>query len=98
MYGEKDSNKYIRPLRERHPSTYKDFLKSKITQFEEGKGFFWTVRNLEGGFIGTANYNYFTPLQLHHCGVHLARAAWGQGYATEILEAIKSFAHKRNEL
>ncbi len=97
MYGEEDSNKYIRPLREREPSTYPDFLNIKLQQFEEGTGFFWTVRDRQGLFLGTANLNFFEPLQVRHCGVHLARAAWGKGYATEILLGIQQWAKSKGE-
>lgn len=92
MYAEKDSNLYIRPLREKDSSEYPKFLQTKLDQNEKGEGYFWTVRQKDGSFIGTANFNFFELLSIEHCGVHLSRNAWGQGYGTEILTGIRDFA------
>lgn len=95
MYAEKDSNLYIRPLREKDPQDYPDFLRLKQKQNEAQQGYFWTVRLNDGTFIGTANFNFFELLAIEHCGVHLSRTIWGQGYGTEILGGIRSFAKNK---
>jgi len=92
MYGELDSNKYIRPIRELHPDKYVAFLQSKVKLHQSGEGYFWSVFNREHGFIGTANFNQFASLNIEHVGIHLSRSIWGQGFGKEIGEALCRFA------
>ncbi|WP_421753038.1 GNAT family N-acetyltransferase [Croceimicrobium sp.] len=99
MYAEPDSNKYIRPLREKSLEEYQVFLEAKVKNNQRGQGYFFSVFAAEA-FIGTANFNYFEALKLEHVGVHLARAAWNKGYGTEILIRLKDLALEqgRNEI
>tara|TARA_Y100000589_G_C26887189_1_gene520516 strand:- start:74 stop:574 length:501 start_codon:yes stop_codon:yes gene_type:complete len=94
MYAELDSNKYIRPLREKTTEEYQIFLEGKVKNNQREQGYFFSVF-AEEVFIGTANFNYFEALKLEHVGVHLARSAWGKGYGTEILTRLKSLAQEQ---
>ncbi len=92
MYHEKDSNKYIRPLRNKTDQEYREFLEMKIRRNREGEHYFWALYTKDNQFLGSANLNYFTPFKLEHVGVHLSRNFWSQGYASGIINAILEFA------
>lgn len=100
MYQEPDSNKFIRPLRGKTEAEYLSFLNLKLSNNSKAKGYFLTVLNENQEVQGTANFNFFEPLQLEHIGVHLMRHAWGFGYGTEIIKALVKFAESkgRNEI
>lgn len=92
MYAEPETNKYIRPLRGKSKEEYLKFFRFKMEQNEQGLGYFWVVLKKDGSFLGTANFNHFSPFEVEHVGVHLARAFWSRGYGTEIVEALLQFA------
>jgi [ribosomal protein S5]-alanine N-acetyltransferase len=92
MYLEEDSNLYIAPLRDKSANQYREFLESKLDFNHRGAGYFFTVISEEGQCIGTANFNRFAALDIEHIGIHLKRAFWAQGYASEVLRALIEFA------
>lgn len=94
MYAEPDSNKYIRPLRNKTLEEYQEFFRFKLEQNQAELGFFWSVFDAEGSLIGTANFNHFAPFDIEHVGVHLSRRFWSQGYGTEIVETLLNYAHQ----
>jgi len=95
MYQEPDSNKFIRPLRGKTAAEYQSFLNLKLSNNSKANGYFLTVLDNNQEVLGTANFNYFEPLQLEHIGVHLMRNAWGCGYGTEIIKALLKFAESK---
>lgn len=92
MYAEPDSNKYIRPLRNKTLEEYQAFFEFKIEQNRAKLGFFWAVFDEAGDLIGSANFNHFPPFNIEHVGVHLSRQVWGKGYGTEIVKALLDYA------
>lgn len=94
MYQEPDSNKFIPPLRDKTPAEQLAFLQLKITQNNANNGLgTWSIRTkTTQQLIGTANVNEFPALDFVHLGIHLSRSIWGEGYATEIMHALKDYA------
>ena len=93
MYLEPDSNKFIPPLRNKSPEEYKDFLSGKIKNNNNSEGLgFWAVRTKENNrLIGTANLNRLKVLNLVHTGIHLRRADWNKGFASEIISELLDY-------
>lgn len=94
MYFEPDSNKFVPPLQNKSVAEYQALLQQKLLKNDQPKGHgIWTIREKDSEeFIGTANLNIQKTLQIRHLGAHLARAAWGKGYATEVLLRLKDYA------
>lgn len=94
MYLEPDSNKFVPPLQNKNAAEYLILLQKKVQKNNQPKGHgVWTIRtNDSQEFIGTANLNIQEILQLTHLGAHLKRAAWGKGYATEVLSILRDYA------
>lgn len=100
MYFEPDSNKFIPPLQNKSIEEYQAFLQKKVLKNNQPKGHgMWTIRLKDTQeFIGTVNLNILEVLQLTHLGAHLARAAWGKGYATEVLNILSHHGLKTLKL
>jgi len=100
MYFEADSNKFVPPLQNKSIAEYQALLQKKILHNNHPKGHgVWAIRLKDTQeFIGTANLNIQEVLELTHLGVHLTRATWGKGYATETLKALKDYALEILEL
>lgn len=100
MYFEPDSNKFIPPLQNKSIEEYQAFLQKKVLQGNHSKELgMWTIRLKDTQeFIGTASLNILEVLQLTHLGAHLARAAWGKGYATEVLKILSHHGLKTLKL
>lgn len=93
MYQEPDSNKYVRPLRDKTLDFYRSFLDNKRFLNNEELGFFTVVkRQNPKEVIGTVNVNIFKLLNLPQVGIHLRRKFWRQGYATELMAALLDYA------
>lgn len=94
MYLEPDSNQFVPPLQNKSIDEYRALLQQKLLKNNHPKGHgIWTIREKDSGkFIGTANLNIQKILQVTHLGAHLARAAWGKGYATEVLSRLRDYA------
>jgi RimJ/RimL family protein N-acetyltransferase len=59
-----------------------------IAQYREhGFGIWAVVEKATGGLIGSCGLKYLDNGPLIEVGYHLARAAWGKGYATEAATA-----------
>lgn len=100
MYLEPDSNQFVPPLQNKSIDEYRALLEQKLLKNNHPKGHgIWTIREKGSQkFIGTANLNIQKVLQLTHLGAHLARAAWGKGYATEVLLVLKEYAFQTLKL
>lgn len=98
MYLEPDSNKYVKPLKDKSTEFYTEFLNKKLVQNETSTGF-WIVRNkTTKEIIGTINLNFFEPIGGHHIGCHLKRENWNKGLATELLLNLMSHGIKEKGL
>lgn len=99
MCLEKDSFKYVTPLRDKSKEEYKEFITSKLevnAKFKV-KGY-WVVRSKENDdIIGTLNY-YPLPessgYTFSHIGAHFKRKYWGQGYSKELLSRLITYIHE----
>lgn len=100
MYLEPDSNKFVPPLQNKSVEEYQALLQKKAAKNNHPQGHgLWTIRTKDTAeFIGTTNLNVQESLQLTHLGAHLARAAWGKGYATEVLTAVRDYAFEHLQL
>ena len=93
MFHETDTFKYIRPLDGKSDEWYRSFLDGKRRIIDEGKGYYWIVRQLENGRdIGSANLYAFMDTDMIQLGCQLKSAYWGNGYATELMARVLDFA------
>lgn len=98
MYLEPDSNKYVKPLKNRSPEFYLDFLNKRLLQNETSIGF-WVVKcKTTKKIMGTVNLNFLESIDGHHIGCHLKREYWNKGLATELLSKLISFSIKEKSL
>ena len=98
MYLEPDSNKYVKPLKDKSIEFYRDFLNKKLSQNEISVGF-WVVRSkTTKDIIGTINLNFFEPIGAYHIGCHLKRENWNKGLATELLLNLMIYGIKKKSL
>ena len=98
MYLEPDSNKYVKPLKDKSIEFYRDFLNKKLSQNEISVGF-WVVRSkTTKDIIGTINLNFFEPIGAYHIGCHLKRENWNKGLATELLLNLMTYGIKKKSL
>lgn len=92
MYVEKDSFKYVRPLKNKTREEYTKFLQKKISGNSPVVGF-WVVRDkVTQEFIGTMNLNTLPNMDRLQIGCHLKRKYWNQGYATELMQQLLVYA------
>lgn len=93
MFLEKDSFKYIKPLKDKSKEEYLAFLQSKLKVNAQFKVMgYWVVREKgTNALIGTLNY-YPMPessgFTFKHIGAHFSRDFWGQGYSKELLSRL----------
>jgi ribosomal-protein-alanine N-acetyltransferase len=98
MYLEPDSNKYVKPLRDKSTEFYLDFLNKRLLQNETSIGF-WVVKcKITKEIMGTINLNLFESIDGHHIGCHLKRENWNKGLATELLSKLITYGVKEKSL
>lgn len=91
MYLEKDSFKYIKPLRNLSPEEYTSFIDQKMKQNEVNIGFWCVYSKSNNSFLGTVNLNEFANTGLIQIGCHLSRSIWNQGYGLELMKAVVKY-------
>lgn len=93
MFIEKDTFKYIKPLKDKTTEEYRAFLTSKLKVNTQLKVMgYWVVREKQTkALIGTLNY-YPLPessgFTFKHIGAHFKREFWGKGYSNELLSCL----------
>lgn len=96
MFIEKDTFKYIKPLKGKSIEEYSAFLYSKLEANAQFKVMgYWVVREKgSNALIGTLNY-YPIPessgFTFKHIGAHFKRDFWGQGYSKELLSRLITY-------
>ncbi len=99
MFVEKDTFKYIKPLKDKSIEEYRAFLESKLKVNAQFKVMgYWVVREKgTNELIGTLNY-YPLPetsgYEFKHIGAHFKRAFWGQGYSKELLTTLIAYLNE----
>jgi ribosomal-protein-alanine N-acetyltransferase len=76
------------------PDVIANIVVGQIEEMAEGRAVYWTMRSLgDGQFIGTCD---LSEIDRRHrraeVGFMLGREAWGQGYASEAMQAVLSYA------
>ncbi|MFT4754524.1 MAG: ribosomal-protein-alanine N-acetyltransferase [Salibacteraceae bacterium] len=98
MYSEKDSFKYVKPLRGKSLGFYREFLCKKI-KMNQNSVKFWVVRDfLSNQFIGTINLNNAPNTEYTQIGCHLKREHWNKGLATELMKVLLVEAFEKRNL
>lgn len=73
-------------------SEYTQFLHLKLDQIRSNTGYHWAVRlKTDNTFIGAVNLNRIKGTTKLQIGAQLKRDYWGQGFASELLAAIRDF-------
>ncbi len=84
MFNEKDTFKYIGPLRNKTESEYREYLDAKLEEVQQGKGYYWIVRLADDEtFVGAINLNPSRSNNRMQLGFQFKRQFWGQGFAYE---------------
>ena len=85
--GSKEVMQFIRPVKSRQDSD--QFLMENIRMYQQGSciGRFAVFEKEKQHFIGTFSYLYLSGDADFHIGYALVKAAWGKGYATELVKA-----------
>jgi ribosomal-protein-alanine N-acetyltransferase len=93
MAREPDTFKYIRKFQVMTEEEYRRFLYTKLEQIRRGQGYHWAVRlKTDKSFIGAVNLNPIGNSSLLQIGCQLKRACWHQGFATELIKKVVTFA------
>jgi ribosomal-protein-alanine N-acetyltransferase len=76
------------------PDVITNIVAGQVDEMAEGRALYWTMRRLaDGEFLGTCD---LSEIDRRHkraeVGFMLGREAWGQGYASEAMQAVLSFA------
>jgi ribosomal-protein-alanine N-acetyltransferase len=76
------------------PDVIANIVVGQIEEMAQGRAVYWTMRSLgDGQFIGTCD---LSEIDRRHrraeVGFMLGREAWGQGYASEAMQAVLSYA------
>ena len=76
------------------PDVIGNIVAGQVEEMGEGRAVYWTMRSLsDSQFIGTCD---LSEIDRRHrraeVGFMLGREAWGQGYASEAMQAVLSYA------
>lgn len=76
------------------PDVIARIVEGEVEEMNQGRAIYWTLRGLEDDqFIGTCD---ISEIDRRHrraeVGFMLGREAWGQGYASEAMQAVLSYA------
>jgi ribosomal-protein-alanine N-acetyltransferase len=76
------------------PDVIANIVAGEVEEMAQGRAIYWTLRALgDGQFIGTCD---LSEIDRRHkraeVGFMLGREAWGQGYASEAMQAVVSYA------
>lgn len=98
MYVEKDSFKFIKPLRDLSVEEYSTFIDKKMVQNESEIGFWCVFSKEDNAFLGTVNLNEFATTGKIQIGCHLKRAIWNKGYGLELMKAVLNYGFESRGL
>jgi ribosomal-protein-alanine N-acetyltransferase len=76
------------------PDVIARLVEGQVEEMADGRALYWTLRSLaDGQFLGTCD---LSEIDRRHkraeVGFMLSRDAWGQGYASEAMQSVLSFA------
>ncbi|HEX2817086.1 MAG TPA: GNAT family N-acetyltransferase [Phenylobacterium sp.] len=76
------------------PDVIANLIAGQVEEMADGRALYWTMRSLsDAQFIGTCD---LSEIDRRHrraeVGFMLGREAWGQGYASEAMQAVLSYA------
>jgi ribosomal-protein-alanine N-acetyltransferase len=76
------------------PDVIERLVQGQVEEMADGRALYWTLRSLaDGQFLGTCD---LSEIDRRHkraeVGFMLSRDAWGQGYASEAMQSVLSFA------
>ena len=75
------------------PEVVDAIVASQAEATEAGGAVYWTIRGLDGGFVGVCD---LSEMDRGHrraeIGFMLAKASWGQGYGVEAMRAVLEYA------
>jgi ribosomal-protein-alanine N-acetyltransferase len=93
MAQEPDTFKYLKKFQVMTADEYQRFLYTKLEQIRRRTGYHWAVRlKTDSSFIGAVNLNPIGNSSLLQIGCQLKRTCWHQGFATELMKKVVSFA------
>jgi ribosomal-protein-alanine N-acetyltransferase len=93
MAHEPDTFKYLKKFQVMTDEEYNRFLYTKLEQIHRRIGYHWAVRlKTDRSFIGAVNLNPIGNSSLLQIGCQLKRAWWHQGFATELMKKVVTFA------
>lgn len=98
MYSEKDSFKYIKPLRDLSSEEHSQFIDKKMLQNTDEIGFWSVFTKDDNEFIGTVNLNEFANTGMIQIGCHLKRAFWNKGFGLELMTEIVNYGFETRKL
>ncbi|HWK06490.1 MAG TPA: GNAT family N-acetyltransferase [Puia sp.] len=109
MAREADTFKYLKKLRIMTEPEYAAFLRGKLEQIRDKRGFHWAVwlKDVSGEagpvdaageaprtFIGAVNLNPVAGTPMMQVGCQLKKDYWHQGFASELTRRIRDFGMK----
>ncbi|WP_297697038.1 GNAT family protein [Phenylobacterium sp.] len=76
------------------PDLVAEIVRAELAEMRAGRAVYWSIRRLDGGaFVGCCD---LSEIDRRHkraeVGFMLGRAAWGEGYALEAIQAAVGFA------
>jgi ribosomal-protein-alanine N-acetyltransferase len=76
------------------------FIGEVLAENDAGDGIVWAMALADGGtVIGLSGFHYWDPYHRHaEVGYGIARAYWGQGFASEALRAVLRYGFERMDL
>jgi len=98
MFHEPETFKYIAPLEGKTDEEYLKILRNKIVENANETGFYWIARLKDTNeMIGAMNLNPRADKRIQ-LGYQIRKKFWGQGFATELSEAVLHFAKHERQL
>ena len=93
MFKEKDTFRYIKGLQGKTEQEYRAFLALKITEIQQGNGFYWIIReSTSGEFIGAINLTPIPKTKDLQLGWQIKDRFRRKGLALETAQKAMEFA------
>jgi ribosomal-protein-alanine N-acetyltransferase len=79
------------------PDLIRGIVEAQVEEIARGRAVHWTMRTLaDDAFIGVCDLSEIDPRHKRaEVGFMLGRGAWGQGYATEAMQAVIAYAARQ---
>ncbi|MFL5298238.1 MAG: GNAT family N-acetyltransferase [Phenylobacterium sp.] len=76
------------------PDLIASIVEGQVAEMAEGRSLYWAMRTLDDDhFVGVCDLSEIDPRHKRaEVGFMLGRDAWGQGYATEAMQAVVTYA------